>query len=464
MLARIKTKTGSHLTERTKRVVSGSFMMVVSSVISNLTRVGLIAVLARIYTKEQFGLWATITSATAIMATTDLGIGNALRNKLSEFYQKNDPKADSEARDYFFSVLYFFLIIAVALAALLFLFQGAIPYEKIFNTDNTSLKEKGVVILLSVQAIFLISIPLGIGANMFFAYGETKWVAWFSICNGLAAAMVISLLAWMGYDITVTAIAFFILQLIIYFIWTLLFIRRRQWRFTQLSVTKSFLRVKSLMALSLNFAILQIAGVFIFNASTIVVTANAGLSDSAEFNLVQKLYTFLIAVYLSLYNPLWAGFSEAIHKKDWRWAKKTLNKAVQLTGALFLTAILVLSLGGNLFLSFLGGRGYASNTIMFIMMGAWALFYCLYSVAIAFLSAATSVRLIAVFTALFALSFSSVSASLYDKMGTVGIAVWSAVVFLVLTGLAYGQSIYIIKKGAKMVRQSDIENPSVALF
>ncbi|GAA4741429.1 lipopolysaccharide biosynthesis protein [Flavisolibacter ginsenosidimutans] len=442
--------------DRSKAMVSGSFLMIASNVISNLTRVGLISVLTRLYTKEQFGLWATITSATAIMATTDLGIGNALRNKLAALRLQNQAGTDDEAREYFLSVLYFFLLIAVVIAAVLLLLHNAIPYQQIFKTDDKSLQEQGTLVLLAVQSIFLLSIPLGIGSTMFFAYAESAWVAGFSIINGVLALVIISVLAWAGNSVVVTAITFFLLQFFISLAGTLVFMHRRNWHPLRVNLKRGFRRVLSLLSLSLTFAVLQFAGVFVYNATTIVVTAKVGLTESADFNLVQKLYTFLIAVYLSLYNPLWAGFAEAVHKNDWAWAKKTLSKTILITTVLFGAALLVFTFFGDVFMAILGGSRYTGHPIIFFVMGCWALFYCLYSVTVAFLSATAKIGLITVITALMAVVFTNASIFLCAKMGVAGIALWSAFTFFLLTCVAYYHSLYQIRKA-----QVNSVNPSL---
>ena len=63
----------------------GSFFS--ATFFSSILRVAIIIVITNFYSKEEFGIWATITSTVAIVSVGgDLGIVNALRNKLSELY------------------------------------------------------------------------------------------------------------------------------------------------------------------------------------------------------------------------------------------------------------------------------------------------------------------------------------------------------------------------------------------
>jgi len=432
---------------RTKGVLSGSMVMVVSSLVSTLTRVGLISILARVYTRDQFGVWVTITSATAIMATNDFGIGNALRNKLSELRVKNEPSANDEAREYFLSVVYFFLGVASFVSFLLVLFQHQIPYYKIFKTDNLALKNEVVNILMIVQIIFIVSIPLNIGATMFFAYQETFWVGFFNILNGIACVVVIGLMAWLDKSITVAAITFFLISFFISTVGSCYFLYRRKWSLFQVNVKKIWPRVWSLLAKSFMFAVLQIGGTFMYNAITIVVTAKISLTEAAELNLVQKIYTFIIAIYLSLYNPLWAGYSDAIHRNDWGWSKKTLIRTMLATTLLFGSALLTFAFFGNFFLQILAGKNYVSQPVLFVFMGLWALSYSLYLLGVAFLSATGKINPITVLTGLFALSFVSIAVFFSEKWGITGVALWSGLSFLLLSFATYYHAFFIIRKG-----------------
>lgn len=432
--------------ERSKAVLSGSFLMMVSTLINNLTRVGLISILARIYTKDEFGLWVTITSATAIMATNDFGIGIALRNKLAEIRVKNKDNPNSEASHYFFSVLYFFLLFSIVVSVALLLFRESIPYDSLLKTDNLQIKNDLTIILIVVQTVLFLSIPFNVGSIMYFAYMETSYMALFNILNGIIGLVVVSWLAYTGKSVTIAAIAFFMVSFFIAIISTIQFVRLRKWKLVWIAPVRILKTVKNLLASSLMYAILQIGGTFLYNSTTILVTANIGLTDAAEFNLIQKIYTFIIAIYLSLYNPLWAAYSDAIHRNDWKWAKDTLLKAIGATILVFLLALISCSIFGNYFLRLLAGSHYISNSLLFSIMGGWALFYSLYLLGIAFLTATGKVFSATIATGLIAFFYIQIGEWYGLNWGITGIATWSLLAFLVLTIATYTQIWVIVRR------------------
>ena len=124
-----------------------------SSVVSNLLRFLLIFILIRLYSPEEFGLWASITSIAAILVTGDFGITNVLRYKASKAIEE---KRVDDFKISFFSSLYFFLLFAIIVSIILVFISPYIPYEKLFKTDNVDLMLQGRKIFIIIHVLFLL--------------------------------------------------------------------------------------------------------------------------------------------------------------------------------------------------------------------------------------------------------------------------------------------------------------------
>lgn len=88
-------------------LLKGSAAVVGATALDSLCRFGIVLVLVRYYTKEEFGIWAAITSLAAIILTGDFGITNALRNKISRLLVEEEDNS-IESQKYFYSSFYFF--------------------------------------------------------------------------------------------------------------------------------------------------------------------------------------------------------------------------------------------------------------------------------------------------------------------------------------------------------------------
>lgn len=203
-------------------VLRGASYMVIASVIVNLTRVLLVFLLSRYYSKEEFGVWATITSTAAVIATGDFGIINALRNKIS-FLNVEREKGLEQSKQYFYSSFIFLVFIIGLIISLLFIFKEYIPFDYFFKTDNLLLKEKGAEIFFYIQILFLINIPLSMGLPLFFSYQETFVSALFTVIQAFFSFVTVLVLVVKECDIVVISIMYFMCNLLVSAIGTIYF-------------------------------------------------------------------------------------------------------------------------------------------------------------------------------------------------------------------------------------------------
>jgi O-antigen/teichoic acid export membrane protein len=430
---------------RTKNVIKGSLSVLGSSLIGNLTRLGLVMILSRYYSKEEFGIWATITATASVIAYGDFGIINALRNKLSKLIVLGEEGLHN-ARDYFYSSFIFFILFSLLISLLVFVLSRFISFDLLFKTENEVLKNEGVFILLWIQFLFFLNIPLSMGVVSFFSFQESKYNAFFSAIQSLASFAIAVLMTILKFSIVTISIGYFVSSTLVSGVGTLYFLKRRGW-FGYTFKIKVFLnQIKELLGTGFKFMGMQISGSFLQNAGTILASSFLGLSIAAEFNMVQKLYAFFTGVYQSVFNPVWGGYAEAAAKNDWQWCKKTLNATLVVSAILFSVVIVVLYIFGNYFLLIIAGKGYITNQILFLVLGLTYLFVVLFSTATILQNATNKLNLL-----LFSLMSASflifpLSKILMRSHGIIGVAVSTSLIWMALTFLLTFQSYYIVFK------------------
>ena len=159
----------------------------------------------------------------------DLGITNALRNKLS-FLRSSTHDTNNEQREYFYSAFYSFLAIAILLVFLFLALAPFLPIDRLYNTDDLLLKEQGIYIFTYIQIVFLLSIPFGIAMGLFFSYDESRYVAYLNIISSVAILSIVLVLAFVfKVDIVTLAQVYFALTLLFNLVALVLFIVKRKW-------------------------------------------------------------------------------------------------------------------------------------------------------------------------------------------------------------------------------------------
>lgn len=359
-------------------ILRGASYMLVASIMVNITRVLLVVLLSRYYSKEEFGVWATITSTAAVIATGDFGIINALRNKLS-FLNAKEGDGIEQSKQYFYSSFIFLFLITGVIISLIFIFKEFIPFDYFFKTDNLLLKEKGAEIFFYIQILFLINIPLSIGLPLFFSYQETFISALFTVIQAFFSFIIVLGLVFNGQDIVVISLMYFICNLLVSAVGTLYFIYKRKWYSYRFILHDFLLEIKELFPIGIKFMFLQIGSSLMQNAGTICLGASIGVSTAAEFNIAQKLYSFFTGIYQSIFNPMWGAYANAIAHKNIDWCKKMLNKSSLFTVLAFTCFIIFVILFGNQLICILAGSQYQTDYMLLLILGLISMFYILFT-------------------------------------------------------------------------------------
>lgn len=434
---------------RTKNVIKGSFSMLFSSLLGNVTRLGLVMILSRYYSKEEFGIWATVTSTAAVIAYGDFGIINALRNKLSQLIVLGE-EGMKEAQKYFFSSFMFFLFFSFILSGFLFLLSKYISFDLLFKTEVQSLKDQGVTIILWVQFLFFINIPLSMGVVSFFSFHESRFSALFSIVQSVVSFSIVVILIILNLSIVEISIGYFVASTVINLSGTIYFLKRRNW-FSYAFVFKDFYRhIKELLGTGIKFMGFQLSNSFLQNAGTILASSFLGLSIAAEFNMVQKIYAFFSGIYVSMFNPIWGGYAEAAAKRDWLWCRKTLNISLLTTAIVFTAAIVMLFFYGNFILGFVAGENYVSEPILFLLIGLIFLFNILFSAASIFQNATSNINLMLGTSITASIMIFPITKNFIGSLGVDGIAISLSILWIVMAFILALQSYHIINKNMKL--------------
>lgn len=344
--------------------------MVVSSFFTSLLRFLLIFILLRLYSQEEFGLWASSTSLAAILITGDFGITNVLRNIASKELERNN---EAKIEQYYLSSVYFFLMFAIIASIVLLMVSPYIPYEFMFKTDNITLKEQGKLLFIVIQVLFLFGIPLGIGVSLFFSFNETKLYSLFTLILSVSTFIVVVTMSIFHINISIVSICYFVLNTFIYLCGSLYFMKCRHWHFRKIHIKVILENVREMLLLGVKFLVIQLSGSFIFNVLTLYSGAFLGLSIAANINIVQKIYTFFIGMYQSINNPIWSSLSQKYFTRKYAQCKKILYKTLIFSGTSFIIIILISYLYRDLLMLIVAGSQYQASGLLFVLIGAYSL-------------------------------------------------------------------------------------------
>lgn len=114
---------------------------------------------------EQYGVWMTLLAIISWMSFFDMGLGNGLRNKLTEALSKNDIKS---AKEYVSTAYVAISIIVLIIFIVLIFIIPNLNWNMIFNTENTA-NSVFIELVLIVVGFFLFNFVLSLCNSLFYA-------------------------------------------------------------------------------------------------------------------------------------------------------------------------------------------------------------------------------------------------------------------------------------------------------
>ena len=334
--------------ERYRRVVLTAGSSFVSKAVTILT--GLISVPLTVHYLgvERYGLWMTISSTIAFLTFADLGLGNGLLNAVSKANGLDDR---ADATTAVSSAFFMLLGMSFFLFAIFWVIYPHVPWDRVFNvTSDIAIRESGPAMAILILT-FLINMPLGIIQRIQMGYQEGyKNQLWLSggAVLGLAGVLIVIYLKaglpWLVLAISGGPLLATLLNGFFLFSFSRPWLFPR-WKHFNLSASKS------LASVGLIFFLLQFFTVLGNSADNIVIAQVLGASAVAGYAVTKKLF-MIIQINQFIIQPLWPAFGEAMARKNYKWAKRTLIRTLKFSLSTGMLAALPLLIFGKPIISF----------------------------------------------------------------------------------------------------------------
>lgn len=409
--------------ERYRRVVltaGGSF---VNKGVTLLT--GLISVPLTVHYlgAERYGLWMTISSAVAFLTFADLGLGNGLLNAVS----KADGLDNRTSATTAVSSAFFMLSgIAISLFAIFWITYPYVPWGRVFNvTSDVAISESGPAMAILVL-ICLINMPLGIIGRIQMGYQEGyKNQLWLSLGALLGlAGVLIAIYLKAGLPWLVLAISGGpLLATLMNGFHLFAFSRPHlfpKWRHFNLANSKN------LIGVGMIFFLLQFFTLLSSSVDNIVIAQVLGASAVASYAITKKLF-MIMQINQFIIQPLWPAFGEAMARKNYKWAKKTLTRTLKFSLSTGMLTALPLLIFGKSIISFWVGPELVPSSALLVGFFFYVFLVNYGGTMSVFLNSGSLVGKQCVFVGMAAISSVILQIILAGPWGTIGV-IWAILI------------------------------------
>ena len=320
-------KASFNLTTGHARSINAKKNIIVSFLIkggSIITTLAVVPLTINFTSPERYGVWLTLGSIIAWFSFFDIGFGNGLRYKFAEALAKDDVKL---AKSYVSTTYAVLSTIVVFVWGVLVSINTCINWHTILNVD-VSIEEElkraifFIITFFSVQFVLKLICTLltaiqkpAKGAFLYFFADILSLVTIFILTKIHTEGSLISLALITGSSSTIVltiASVWFFFQDFKSYKPNICFVR--------------FRHIKSLMGIGVKFFIIQIAAVFIFQCTNIIVIRILGPDQVTVYNVCYRYFSIPIMITGIITAPLWGAFTESYIKKDYTWMENTQKK------------------------------------------------------------------------------------------------------------------------------------------
>lgn len=268
---------------------------------------------------EKYGIWATILSILSWINYFDIGIGNGLRNKLTESLTKKDDQSKKMV-----SSAYAFIAAIMILVSIVFAFFASnVNWDKIFGV--TKHDENLTYVLVISFAFVAINFVLSVCKNVLYATQNASTVSIMELAvQVLNFCLVLILKNSFGCSLFLMAFAYGISTLIVNLVTSIIFYYRH--REVRPSLKHIDISVgKSITNLGIQFFLIQICALVLFSTDSLIISYLYGAADVTPYNTVNKLFNIIIAIYSAMISPVWNNVCKLKAEKDFGGIEKLIK-------------------------------------------------------------------------------------------------------------------------------------------
>lgn len=315
--------SNSRTTLMKKNIIVSFFLKGLSILISFI----LVPMTLHYLTSYEYGVWLTLSSILQWLDYFDIGLGNGLRNKLTESIANKDFKLGRVYVSTTFCYLFFIVIVVFISYVSL---NGFLQWDKILNTESHPIQHINeiVLIIFTMCCVNFVMKTIGIIHVSF----QKPMVNNFISVSGQLLSLIIIYILTLTTDgsLAKVAIAFTVCPFIAY---AVAYPYTFWYKYKELSPSYKYVDFKygkDLVGLGVKFFIIQIVCLILFTTSNIIISQLFTPREVTPYNIAFKYVNSVYMLFLIIQTPLWSAITDAYAKKDYLWIVKTINKQIRI--------------------------------------------------------------------------------------------------------------------------------------
>ncbi|MCM1522569.1 MAG: oligosaccharide flippase family protein [Muribaculaceae bacterium] len=298
----------------------------------------------------EYGVWLTISTTVSWIFLLDIGLGNGLRNKLTEAL----AIGDRETGQIYVSTTFFVLTVIIGAFFLIYLlFSHWLDWYSILNVEPQKVDGLGSVILV-VFGLSCVTFIVRLIGTVYTALQRPAMNDIIYFIGSLISLIIIWMLTkTTSGSLRAVAIVFTAVPAIIYAaMFPILFSSHPYLKPSLHKIRLSLFG--ELASLSARFFVIQITTVVIFLSSNIIISRLLGPAEVTPYNIAYKYFSILLLASNIMLTPIWSAVTQAYTKGDTPWMQSTLRRLLLMWGLMCVAAVVMTLLSGTIYTFWIG--------------------------------------------------------------------------------------------------------------
>lgn len=339
---------------RTTIVIKQAFYSLALKGVSVIISFLYVPLLLNYLNSEKYGIWLTIVSILNWVTLFDIGLGNGLRNKLTQAIAEKDYKLGK----IYVSTTYALLGgISIVLFLAFHITNQYIPWNKVLNTKLISNRE--LILLTSIVfSITILRFFVQLIGVVYLAYQKSSThdlIITISSLVSLICVWQVSILMPPG-NLVLLALIVSLAPVLSYIVFSFIAFNtsfkkiRPSFKYIQMSCAKP------LFVLSSRFFLMQITALIIYSSANVMIANLFNPQAVITYNIAFTLFSGTIMVMSICLSPIWSSVTDAYSVGDYDYLKKMLKRLNYLSILFSVGVIALLFVSDILYTFWLKGK------------------------------------------------------------------------------------------------------------
>lgn len=408
---------------RAKKNIAAAFLIKGGSILVSFLLVPLTLGYLNSY---DYGIWLTLSSILGWISFFDIGLGNGLKNKLSEALAANNKFL---ARIYVSTTLFMLIALMTFIYLVFFVVQNWLDWNKILNAPSNNISNLNTLVTI-VVGLFCMSFVFKFVGIIYMANQIPVINDFMNFLGNILSLLIIFILKYTTKgDLAKVAICFSLAPLIIYIL-AYPFTFYKKYNYLRPKISSVQLKyAKDLMGLGFKFFIIQIAYLIMFTTSNILISHLFGPQEVTPYNIAFKYFSIITMVFGILIAPMWTAMTEAYVKQDITWIKNAIKKIKKIWLILIFITIVMILVSNLVYKVWVGKEIKVSLSLSFFM-GIYTTIFNYNNIFSNFIGGIGKIRVILFISIFTAMIFLPLAWGMSMLLGVQGIIIASSLTLL----------------------------------